>query len=341
MPTLTTTRTRLRPARLGDLDALVARRNDPAVARYQDWTLPFDADDGTELLTGAEAQDHPVVDSWFMVTVTDPADEVTYGDISFKLTDRGHTVVLGYTFAREHWGRGLATESVRELIGHLFEDYDVSRISAQMHPDNVASAALLERLGFDFEGRARHAVWSDGEVSDDWLYGLTRAEWEEWRARPRQQPDSVRLVEITPENQRSVAALRAHHSQSRFVSSVVRSFGDALFPEVYEGAPVVPWYRAVEADGELVGFVMVTRVTDNHPDPYLWRLLVDRRHQRRGIGTEVLDQVVPVCRVWGADRLEVSWTEGRGSPRPMYEGYGFVPTGRLIDGETEAVLDLS
>ena len=30
--------------------------------------------------------------------------------------------------------------------------------------------------------------------------------------------------------------------------------------------------------------VMLALVTDAHPKPYLWRLLVDRRHQRRGIG---------------------------------------------------------
>ena len=40
----------------------------------------------------------------------------------------------------------------------------------------------------------------------------------------------------------------------------------------------------------------------------------------------------------GADALVLSWGEGRGSPRPFYEQAGFIPTGRMIDGEVEARL---
>jgi diamine N-acetyltransferase len=36
----------------------------------------------------------------------------------------------------------------------------------------------------------------------------------------------------------------------------------------------------------------------------------------------------------------VSWEEGAGGPRPFYEGLGFVPTGVVVGGETEARLDL-
>ena len=64
-----------------------------------------------------------------------------------------------------------------------------------------------------------------------------------------------------------------------------------MFPESIDGAPVVPWMRAIEADGELVGFVMLAITTEAHPEPYLWRFLIDRMHQRRGIGSAALDLV--------------------------------------------------
>jgi diamine N-acetyltransferase len=113
------------------------------------------------------------------------------------------------------------------------------------------------------------------------------------------------------------------------------SFADALFPEAVDGAPVVPWMRAVEADGVLVGFVMLAIPTEHHPEPYLWRLLIDRMHQRRGIGGTVLDLVAGECRAMGAGTLLTSWVEGKGSPRPLYLRHGFEPTGRIVDGETE------
>jgi GNAT superfamily N-acetyltransferase len=114
------------------------------------------------------------------------------------------------------------------------------------------------------------------------------------------------------------------------------SFTDALFPEVVSGAPVVPWMRAIVADGEIVGFVMLALRTEHHPEPYLWRFLIDRLHQRRGIGKRALDLVEDEVRSMGDSTLLVSWVEGKGSPGPMYIKRGYEPTGRIVDGETEA-----
>ena len=81
---------------------------------------------------------------------------------------------------------------------------------------------------------------------------------------------------------------------------------------------------------------MLALVTDHHPEPYLWRLLIDRLHQRRGIGSMAMDLVEEECRKMGASTLVTSWGEGPGSPRPFYEGRGFRRTGRIVDEETEA-----
>jgi diamine N-acetyltransferase len=114
------------------------------------------------------------------------------------------------------------------------------------------------------------------------------------------------------------------------------SFREALFPEVIKDAPVEPWMRAVQADGLLVGFVMIAAPRRHDPEPFLWRLLIDRLHQRRGIGTMVLDALEGQCRRWGVDSILVSWSTERGSPESFYMRNGFVPTGLLIDGEVEA-----
>ena len=73
--------------------------------------------------------------------------------------------------------------------------------------------------------------------------------------------------------------------------------------------------ETLDADPTLVG-------------PYfLWRLLIDERHQRRGYGTATLDAVVAYVRGRpGGDALLTSAGQGEGSPQPFYERYGFVPT---------------
>ena len=341
-----TDRLLLRAPALADLDALVARRNDPAVAEYQDWLLPFERESGRQLLAGLTAMDGPTRGEWWMVTVVDrDRPDAPLGDVAVHLSDDGRAAEIGYTFAVANHGRGYATEAVAAILDHLFDDVGVRRVSASLHPDNVASAMLLERTGFLFEGHSRLSHWlGDGEDavnSDASYYGLTEHDHRRWRARPTEPPRRVELIEISDENQREVSRLRTHKSQERLVAPVLQSYGDALFPERVNGEPVVPWLRAIEADGEPVGFVMVAWRSAHHPNPYLWRLLIDRMHQRRGIGARALDLVEQTCRANGDAAIEVSWSEGRGSPAPFYEARGYVRTGKIVDGETEAIKRLA
>jgi GNAT superfamily N-acetyltransferase len=179
------------------------------------------------------------------------------------------------------------------------------------------------------------------ERSDDVLYGMTRSDWEAWRDRPRHRPDRVDLIPVTADNRRAVGDLVTHKSQERFVSPMLGNFRDALLPPSLNGAPLVPWYRAIEADGEIVGFIMASEMTDTHDHPYLWRLLIDRMHQRRGIGSATLDQFELWCREQGATAIEVSWGQGPGSPAPIYRARGYQPSGLIEDGEIHAIKQLS
>jgi diamine N-acetyltransferase len=73
---------------------------------------------------------------------------------------------------------------------------------------------------------------------------------------------------------------------------------------------------------------------------FLWRLLIDQRHQRRGYGTAILDRVVEYVRSRGGTELLTSYEAGEGSPGPFYERYGFIPTERFVEGERVLRLDL-
>lgn len=98
--------------------------------------------------------------------------------------------------------------------------------------------------------------------------------------------------------------------------------------------------RVITADGEPAGFVMLAEVTSTVPEPYLWRLLIDRRHQRRGIGARVLGLLARRLREQGHTVLRTSWEEGPGGPESFYRRLGFVPTGEIDDGEVVGALTL-
>ncbi len=196
-----------------------------------------------------------------MVSLADPSDVEVFGDLVVHLTQQGRTAEIGYTLARDAWGKGYAVEATTALVEYLFETMDVTRIEAMLHPDNPASAMVLERVGLLFEGHTRSSFWLGDENSDDWIYGMIRSDWESWRERPRHRPDRVDLVEVTRENLHDVLVLATHRSQQRFVEPIAHSLADALIPPASHGETVVPWYRAIRADGDLVGFVMVARST--------------------------------------------------------------------------------
>lgn len=331
-----TERLLIRPVRLDDVEDLARRRSEPSVAEYQSWTHPYPLERARSIVESVVAMDAPVAGEWWMVLITDADTGNTLGDIAVHVGAEGRSAEVGYTLASEYWGRGYLTEALDAMLEYLFVEMGFVRVSAMLHANNVASARVLERCGFLFEGHTRSSYWVGPEVSDDLIYGVLREDWQAWRTRTLTRPTRVRLVEITHENARSVRQLRTHKSQERFVAPVTHSLADALIPEMVGGAPEVPWLRAVEADDELVGFAMVALSTDHHPRPYLWRFLIDRKHQGRGIGSMALALIEDEMRLMGDDTLLVSWSEGRGSPGPFYLARGFAVTGRIVDGETEA-----
>jgi len=320
--------------------ALAERRSQPEVARFQSWTPPYPLDRAQALIDEVAAMPHPVDDQWWMLVITDPSDTDVYGDLAIHSSWGARSAEIGFTLAREHWGHGYATESLGALVDQMFADLPLTRVEGRLHPDNFASAMVLERVGFVFEGQTRRSFWVGDDNTDDRIYGLTRADRESWFNRPTEPPSEVRFVEVNTVNERAVRRLDTHKSQERFVAPMMASFTDALFPEVIDGFPVVPWFRAVEADGELVGFVMIAESTDHHPEPYLWRLLVDRRHQGRGIGSRCIALLAAELRAAGDRKLLTSWVDGKGSPRGFYERLGFRETGEIIDGEIEAFIEL-
>ncbi len=84
------------------------------------------------------------------------------------------TAELGYWIAEPFWGRGIATEAVRAFVAHGFETLPLDRIYASAYANNAASVRVLEKCGFQFEGRMRRNVIKDGVVLDSLLYARVR-----------------------------------------------------------------------------------------------------------------------------------------------------------------------
>ena len=153
----------------------------------------------------------------------------------------------------------------------------------------------------------------------------------------------IELRVITRENIRAVLMLKVKPEQECFVASNAVSLAQAY---VYQGRA---WPRAVYADGELVGFVMLDLIGTDHaeyeggtPYYYIWRLMIDARHQGKGYGRAALLAVIEYIRsLPGAQEVKLSYVPKPGNPEPFYRSLGFEPNGVIDeDGEPEMILKL-
>jgi ribosomal-protein-alanine N-acetyltransferase len=84
------------------------------------------------------------------------------------------TAEIGYWLGEPFWGRGLATEALFAMTAHAFARFPFERLHAAVFDWNCASARVLEKAGYAFEGRLKRSIFKDGRMCDALLYARLR-----------------------------------------------------------------------------------------------------------------------------------------------------------------------
>ncbi len=79
---------------------------------------------------------------------------------------------IGYWARTSAEGNGYITESVHMLCDFMFAYWNAKRIEIRCDSENIRSAAVAVRSGFQFEGRLRSAHFVNGKISDMDVYSL-------------------------------------------------------------------------------------------------------------------------------------------------------------------------
>ena len=161
----------IRPWRLDDAESLAKHANDRKVwLGLRDlFPHPYTIDDAHELLQKKIIEQSATI---FCIEINGAA----VGGIGIHPGQdvHRHTATLGYWLGAEFWGRGIMTEAVAALTDFCFENFPLRRISAEVFANNPASARVLEKAGFTFEGRLKNHVVKDGQLLDSLLYARTK-----------------------------------------------------------------------------------------------------------------------------------------------------------------------
>ncbi|MGH7002099.1 MAG: GNAT family N-acetyltransferase [Stellaceae bacterium] len=161
-------RIQLRRWRADDLEALVRYANNRNVSRNirDRFPYPYTRTDAEAWITLCDQQGEPVLN--FAIDL----DGEAIGGIGFERFTDVHrlTVEIGYWLGEPFWGRGIATAALMRATIYGFETLGVERIEAGVFDGNSASARVLEKAGYTFEGRLRRSVFKDGHILDSLLY---------------------------------------------------------------------------------------------------------------------------------------------------------------------------
>ncbi len=160
----------------GDWPAVYAYQRDPRYLRLYEWTdrMPDEVQAFVQMFVDQQAEQPR---TRFQLAVTLPASGEVIGNCGIRLTAAGsHEAKIGYELSPNQWGRGYATEAVAAILRFGFTELGVHRVSAWLVADNVASARVLEKNGFQLEGRLRDKERYKGRYWDVLMYARVAEE---------------------------------------------------------------------------------------------------------------------------------------------------------------------
>lgn len=172
--TLTDDRIRLRAPALEDLATFTRWFADPEVTRYLLRRYPPSPAQELGWFEGMATSEKDLV--W---AVAIEAGELPVGVIGLHRIDWQHRhawieIVLG---DRSAWGKGYATEAMRLVTDHAFQELGLEKVLASVYRGNERSIRMAETLGYRQCGLLRRNAFFAGEWHDEWLGEILRGEW--------------------------------------------------------------------------------------------------------------------------------------------------------------------
>lgn len=171
-PTLTSARLTLRPLQVSDANALHPIFADAETMQW--WSSGPHSTEAETLAYISQNCEPPYSPTW-AITLSG-GDDRAIGWVVLIESRKG-VREIGYILHRDHWGSGVGKEAVSRVLDHGFDDLKLRRIYADVDPDNLASAGLLKKFGFQQEGYMREEWETHIGVRDSLLFGLLAAEW--------------------------------------------------------------------------------------------------------------------------------------------------------------------
>jgi RimJ/RimL family protein N-acetyltransferase len=151
-----TDRLELRPRTMADYEACLAMDRDPEVVQFVSgpWTDPAEHE---SFLKHRMLADFGAGFGYWSIYSRHCRPEFLGWVLLIPFDAIGPEIEIGWRLNRAAWGRGFASEAARPIICHAFNELRLHSVVADIHPQNVASIRVAEKVGMTFRGEGQHA----------------------------------------------------------------------------------------------------------------------------------------------------------------------------------------
>lgn len=324
-----TPRLKLRKLRADDAEAIVAGVGPFAVSKWLTTVPhPYNLDDARSFIGFAETRPH-----------------------IWGIEQKGHLVgtisaggELGYWLAEEAWGRGIATEAGFAVMNNWFANPEAPDLPASHFTGNMASGAVLEKVGFTYTGETRlQYPLSHGEAPvESRVMLLTRKRWQTRGSLPNLVTPRCRLRPLTQDDVVDMANIGGVYEVARNTSSIPSPWPvEEARAWVEQGAWTgKPGLRLAICDrrGTLIG--MAGLAPEAEPGVAELAYLLRKDLWGRGLVTEVMATFIPaVFRAFALEAIEADHDTDNPASGAVLRKLGFTYTGDRITGPTRLRLE--
>ncbi len=135
-----------------DADVMFELDSDPAVVQYVGDEPLTHIDQARQRIVGVMQQYQDFGIGRWAGFLKETNEFIGWAGLKYikELNGRKDNYDLGYRFLKKHWGKGYGTESAKALIRYGFDEMKLTRISAYVDVNHVASVNILEKCGLKF-----------------------------------------------------------------------------------------------------------------------------------------------------------------------------------------------
>ena len=167
---------RLRGVRPDDWETVMRWDTDSEAQRYGWMVFMPKGSEAAKKWANDQSTAEPRDDNYFFLIET--LDGRPLGDLNTHGCDRiNRRFEYGVALAREHWGKGYAADAIKIICRFMFAERGYNKVLASVYAYNERSKKMHEKLGMVLEGTLRQNHFSNGEFHDEYLLGMTAAEF--------------------------------------------------------------------------------------------------------------------------------------------------------------------